>query len=45
MPETAERLLPALGEDGRELRELGSLGGGQRVERLPPLFPKVEAAA
>jgi methionyl-tRNA synthetase len=45
MPETTERLLAALGEEGRELREIGTLGGGQRVERLPPLFPKVEAAA
>jgi methionyl-tRNA synthetase len=45
MPETADRLLAALGEDGRELRVLGSLDGGQRIERLPPLFPKVEAAA
>ena len=37
-----ERLLAALGEDGRELAELGSRGGGQRIERLPPLFPKIE---
>jgi len=45
LPQTAERLLAALGEEERELRELGSLGGGQRIERLPQLFPKVEAEA
>jgi methionyl-tRNA synthetase len=43
LPETAGRLLSALGEEGRELAELGSRGGGQTTERLPPLFPKVEA--
>jgi methionyl-tRNA synthetase len=43
MPETCERLLGALGERGREPRELGSLGGSQRIEKLPPLFPKLEA--
>jgi methionyl-tRNA synthetase len=43
MPQTCERLLAALGEEGRALRELGSLGGGQRSEKLPPLFPKLEA--
>jgi methionyl-tRNA synthetase len=41
MPETCERLLAALGEEGRGLRELGSLGGGQRIEKLSPLFPKL----
>jgi methionyl-tRNA synthetase len=45
LPETGERLLDALGEEGRELAELGSRPGGRRVERLPPLFPKVEAPA
>jgi methionyl-tRNA synthetase len=44
VPETAEKLLNALGEDGRALAELGSRGGGQRVEKLAPLFPKLEAA-
>ncbi|MGZ5314012.1 MAG: methionine--tRNA ligase, partial [Solirubrobacterales bacterium] len=44
VPETAETLLGALGEEGRELAELGSRGGGQRVEKLAPLFPKLEAA-
>jgi methionyl-tRNA synthetase len=41
LPQTADRLLDALGEDGRSLAELGSREGGQVVERLPPLFPKV----
>ena len=39
------RLLAALGEDSRELSDLGAGPGGQSVERLPPLFPKVEAPA
>ena len=38
----AETLLAALGEEGRELAELGSRPGGQSVERIPPLFPKIE---
>jgi methionyl-tRNA synthetase len=42
MPATSERLLDALSEPGRELAELGSRGGGQRIERIPPLFPKLE---
>jgi len=42
IPATAERLLPALGEDGRGLADFGSRGGGQRTERLAPLFPKLE---
>jgi methionyl-tRNA synthetase len=44
MPETAGRLLDALGEGDRGLSEFGSRGGGQRTERLPPLFPKLETA-
>ncbi len=43
LPSSSECLLAALGEEGRELAELGSRGGGARTERLPPLFPKVEA--
>jgi methionyl-tRNA synthetase len=43
MPETTARLLDALGEASRELAELGSRGGGQAIERIPPLFPKLEA--
>jgi methionyl-tRNA synthetase len=45
LPETTERLLGALQEEDRRLVDLGSRGGGQRIERLPPLFPKLEAAA
>jgi methionyl-tRNA synthetase len=45
LPQTSSRLLAALGEEGTELAELGSRPGGQQVERLPPLFPKIEAAA
>ena len=43
IPEAAEKLLSALGEDGRGLAEFGSRGGGARVERIDPLFPKMEA--
>jgi methionyl-tRNA synthetase len=43
MPSTSERLLAALGQAGLELADFGSRGGGQRIERLPALFPKVEA--
>ena len=43
--EDAGRLLSALGEETREIAELGSRGGGQTTERLPPLFPKIEAPA
>jgi methionyl-tRNA synthetase len=43
LPQTTARLLAALGEEGTELAELGSRPGGQRVERLPPLFPKIES--
>lgn len=45
LPRASERLLAALGEDSRELAELGSRPGGQRVERVPPLFPKIEPPA
>jgi methionyl-tRNA synthetase len=45
LPRTSERLLAALGEDSLELGGLGSRPGGQRIERLPPLFPKIEAPA
>jgi methionyl-tRNA synthetase len=44
LPQSAERLLGVLGESERGLAELGSRPGGQRIETLPPLFPKVEAA-
>ena len=45
LPDTAETLLATLGEEGRVLAELGSRGGGQTVERISPLFPKIETPA
>ena len=45
MPETGERMLDALGVDRREITAFGSHGGGQSIEKLPPLFPKIETAA
>ena len=45
MPETSDRLLDALGEPTRLLAPFGSRGGGQAIEKLPPLFPKIETAA
>ena len=45
IPEAAGKLLDALGEESRGLAEFGSRGGGARVERIEPLFPKLEAAA
>ena len=44
MPGTCDRLLDALGEESRELADLGSRGGGAQVERIPALFPKLELA-
>ena len=43
LPRAARRCSTALGEEGRELAELGSRPGGQHVERIPALFPKIEA--
>jgi methionyl-tRNA synthetase len=45
IPETAEKLLAALGQtDGTiEGARYGTLPGGQTVERVPPLFPKIES--
>jgi methionyl-tRNA synthetase len=43
MPATSDPLLDALGEPARELAEAGSRGGGQRIERIAPLFPKLES--
>jgi methionyl-tRNA synthetase len=43
MPSTSDSLLAAVAEEGRELADLGSRGGGQAVERIAPLFPKLEA--
>ncbi|HKA67077.1 MAG TPA: methionine--tRNA ligase, partial [Solirubrobacterales bacterium] len=45
LPRSSETLLAALGEEGRQLAELGSRPGGQSVERIPALFPKIEAEA
>jgi len=45
IPETADRMLTALGEDRRALAAFGSRGGGQPTEKLPPLFPRIEIAA
>jgi methionyl-tRNA synthetase len=45
LPATAETLLGVMGEEGRGLAELGSRGGGQQVEKIQPLFPKIEAPA
>ena len=42
MPESAEKLLGALSEEERGLGEFGSKGGGYAVERIPPLFPKLD---
>jgi methionyl-tRNA synthetase len=44
IPETAERLLAALGSDGAAIATAGygAVGGGQTVERVPPLFPKLD---
>jgi methionyl-tRNA synthetase len=48
VPESAERLLGALGHAGDEAlslarAELGALPGGAKTTKLEPLFPKVEA--
>ena len=43
LPSSSDRLLAALGEEGRALAEFGSRGGGVRIEQLPPLFPRIEA--
>jgi len=43
VPEAAEKLLAALSEEGRGLAEFGSRGGGAKVERIDPLFPKLES--
>jgi methionyl-tRNA synthetase len=45
MPQSSDRLLAALGEDGRGLAAFGSRRGGQPVERIAPLFPKLAAAS
>jgi methionyl-tRNA synthetase len=42
LPQTSETLLAALREEERSLAELGSRPGGQKVERVSPLFPKID---
>ncbi len=43
MPESSGKLLEALAEGNRELDAFGARGGGARIERIEPLFPKLEA--
>jgi methionyl-tRNA synthetase len=43
LPETSGRLLEALAEGDRDLASFGSRDGGQRIERIDALFPKLEA--
>ena len=45
IPRSSDLLLAALREESREISAFGSRGGGQTVERIPPLFPKLEEAA
>jgi methionyl-tRNA synthetase len=42
LPQTSEKLLPALAEESRALSqaELWVRPGGQKIERVPPLFPQ-----
>jgi methionyl-tRNA synthetase len=44
MPNTSGLLLDALAEERRELDAFGARGGGARVQRIEPLFPKLEPA-
>jgi methionyl-tRNA synthetase len=41
VPDAGDALLAALAEDSREISAFGSRGGGQAVERIAPLFPKL----
>jgi methionyl-tRNA synthetase len=45
MPASTATLLDALGEDERALADFGSRPGGAAVERIAPLFPKLETPA
>jgi len=45
MPDSSGRLLEALAEGNRELDAFGARRGGATIERIPPLFPKLEAAS
>ncbi len=42
MPETSGNLLEALAEGNRELDAFGARRGGARVQRIAPLFPKLD---
>ncbi|MGI9020262.1 MAG: methionine--tRNA ligase [Solirubrobacterales bacterium] len=42
LPHTGGRLLDALAEGNRELDAFGARAGGQTIERIPPLFPRIE---
>ena len=42
MPEATDKLLAALGEEGRGISEPGARPGGTRAERIGPLFPKLD---
>ena len=44
VPQSSTRLLAALGEEDLALAAFGSRPGGQRVETIAPLFPKLAAA-
>ncbi|MDQ2675292.1 MAG: methionine--tRNA ligase, partial [Actinomycetota bacterium] len=43
IPESAGKLLDALSESDRGLAEFGSKDGGYAVERIGPLFPKLDS--
>ena len=45
MPASTDMLLAALGEDGRELADVRLPGRRPPVERIPPLFPKLDRPA
>jgi methionyl-tRNA synthetase len=42
MPETSGKALEALAEGNRELDAFGARRGGARIERIEPLFPKLD---
>ena len=42
MPRTSDRLLDALAESRRELDAFGAREGGQTIDRIEPLFPKLD---
>jgi methionyl-tRNA synthetase len=42
MPESSGKVLEAVAEGNRELDAFGARGGGARIERIAPLFPKLD---